>query len=110
MTNIEKYLHQHFANQDEDIPDVTPSSSARPTLSDSRTDALQEPFAKVNTVADNSPASTAGLKAGDEIRTFGYVNRSNHENLKKVAECVQGNEGVRLAVCETTSVLKLTHE
>jgi len=34
------------------------------------------------------------LKAGDEIRVFGYVNKSNHDNLKKVAECVQGNEGV----------------
>jgi 26S proteasome non-ATPase regulatory subunit 9 len=54
-----------------------------------------DPFAKVDTVAPGSPADEAGLKVNDHIRNFGYVNRSNHDNLKGVAECVQGNEGVR---------------
>ena len=63
-------------------------------LGDSVPEALAEPFAKVNAVVANSPAEAAGLKAGDEIRNFGYVNRQNHDELKKVAECVQGNEGV----------------
>ena len=44
-----------------------------------------------------SPADAAGLKAGDEIRVFGYANNTNHDELKRVAECVQGNEGVSLA-------------
>ena len=56
---------------------------------------LETPFAKVNTVESGSPAHEASLKAGDRIRTFGSANWTNHENLRKVAEVVQRNEGVR---------------
>ncbi|PON18624.1 hypothetical protein C2W62_07025 [Candidatus Entotheonella serta] len=93
MSNIEKFLHEHFANVDDAEP-VTAGSSQPPILPDSLPTAAEEPFARVNSVAPGSPAERAGLKAGDEIRVFGYVNKSNHDNLKKVAECVQGNEGV----------------
>jgi C-terminal processing protease CtpA/Prc len=94
MSSIEKYLHEHFASvQDEDEPAAAPSNPMR-TLRDSVPETLDEPFAKVNSVVAGSPAETAGLKAGDLIRNFGYVNKGNHDNLKKVAECVQGNEGV----------------
>ncbi|KAL7955092.1 hypothetical protein V8C34DRAFT_292651 [Trichoderma compactum] len=93
MTAIEKYLHEHFASiQDGDEAPSTAGDELR-ILPDSHPEQLGEPFAKVNTVAANSPAQQAGLQAGDEIRNFGYVNRSNHDGLKKVAECVQGNEG-----------------
>lgn len=91
MGSIEKYLHEHFANMEE-LPQPTTSSNAPPILPDTGVEGLSEPFARVNTVAANSPAETAGLKAGDEIRVFGYVNRSNHDGLKRVGECVQGNE------------------
>ncbi|KAF4979018.1 hypothetical protein FZEAL_4693 [Fusarium zealandicum] len=94
MAHIEKFLHEHFASLDEnDSAQAPSSSSAQPVLPDSYSAPLDPPFAKVNTVAAGSPAESAGLKSGDEIRNFGYVNRSNHDNLKKVAECVQGNEG-----------------
>ncbi|POR31329.1 26S proteasome non-ATPase regulatory subunit 9 [Tolypocladium paradoxum] len=97
MANIEKFLHEHFANLDDDMP--APSSGpVAPVLPDSQPDALQEPFATVNTVAPGSPAERAGLTAGDEIRVFGYANKSNHDNLKKVAECVQGNEGQNIFI------------
>lgn len=103
MTAIEKYLHQHFANvQDGDAAPNAVGDELR-ILPDSQSEQLDEPFAKVNTVAAASPAQLAGLQAGDEIRNFGYVNRSNHDGLKKVAECVQGNEGV----CPTLSVAHL---
>jgi 26S proteasome non-ATPase regulatory subunit 9 len=94
MGVIEKYLHEHFANLQEG--DAAPSmvGDELRILPDSQSEQLDEPFAKVNSVAANSPAQQAGLQAGDEIRNFGYVNRSNHDGLKKVAECVQGNEGV----------------
>ena len=93
MAAIEKFLHQHFASL-QDAPEPPPSAGAPPVLPDSQPDLLDGAFARVNTVAAGSPAETAGLKPGDEIRNFGYVNRSNHDNLKKVGECVQGNEGV----------------
>ena len=46
----------------------------------------------------NSPAELAGLKPGDKIRKFGYVNRENNDALRRVAECVQGNEGHNVIV------------
>lgn len=95
MTAIETFLHQHFASLGGTDSAPAASTSAEPPLPQfSEPEVLQAPFAKVDTVAANSPAQSAGLKPGDEIRNFGYVNRSNHENLKKVLECVQGNEDV----------------
>ncbi|KAF4985810.1 hypothetical protein FGRMN_11090 [Fusarium graminum] len=93
MTRIEKFLHEHFASLDDNDATVPSADNLQPTLQDSVATALDPPFAKVNTVAAGSPAESAGLKAGDEIHNFGYVNRANHDNLRKVAECVQGNEG-----------------
>lgn len=94
MRVIEEHLHRHFANlgasQDDvsfSLPDTAPT--APPTL--------DQPFAKINSVVPGSPAERAGLKPGDQVRNFGYVNHANHDNLKKVAECVQANEGVRCA-------------
>lgn len=99
MDRAEKFLHEHFANvSDDESPALaTGASTSAGPLPDSDTAILDEPFAKVNSVASGSPAEQAGLKAGDEIRNFGYVNRANHDNLKKVGECVQGNEGVSQA-------------
>ncbi len=95
MANVEKFLHEHFASAAEGTQTNTPAiAGASGILPDSDSQQLDQPFAKVNSVAANSPAELAGLKAGDEIRNFGYVNRANHDGLKKVAECVQGNEGV----------------
>lgn len=100
MSKIEKHLHEHFASLMEDAPngdepDASAASSSRePALRDYVPAALDEVFAKVNTVTERSPAHTAGLQQGDLIRNFGWVNKSNHDGLKKVAECVQANEGV----------------
>ncbi|KXH45920.1 26S proteasome non-ATPase regulatory subunit 9 [Colletotrichum nymphaeae SA-01] len=100
MTMVEKQLHDHFASlQEEEITEVPLSGGANNTLADhSASQPLEEPFAKVNTVVPGSPAELAGLKPNDQIRIFGYVNSSNHDNLKKVAECVQGNEGTKRPV------------
>ncbi|KAH8657465.1 26S proteasome non-ATPase-like protein regulatory subunit 9 [Tricladium varicosporioides] len=98
MSVIEKHIHEHFAQQaelgtNEPLP-TAPNSADTPSLPTFITpEVLGLPFAKVNSVVDGSPADSAGLKAGDAIRNFGYVNVSNHNDLKRVAECVQGNEG-----------------
>ncbi|XDG06468.1 hypothetical protein ABKA04_006083 [Annulohypoxylon sp. FPYF3050] len=92
MNAIEKHLHEHFASI-QDTEDIASTNRAE-ILGDSIPTTLEEPFAKVNSVVANSPAESAGLKPGDEIRNFGYVNKANHDGLKKVAECVQGNESV----------------
>ncbi|KAH8889581.1 hypothetical protein GQ53DRAFT_748291 [Thozetella sp. PMI_491] len=93
MKTIDKFLEEHFASLgDEDEP--APVAIDDAPMRDAVPETLDRPFAKVNSVVDNSPAATAGLKAGDLVRNFGYVNFENHDDLKKVAECVQGNEGV----------------
>ena len=95
MSRIEKHLHEHFASLQDAEDETAPGPSNRePALQDSAPERLDQPFAKVNSVVGGSPADSAGLKQGDLIRNFGYVNYSNHDSLKKVAECVQGNEGV----------------
>jgi hypothetical protein len=100
MEVIEKAVHAHFeflqANplpeSDEPKPATNGVHAAEPSRP--RPPVLQTPFARVNSVEAAGPAEQAGLKAGDVIRNFGYVNRENHDGLKRVAECVQGNEGV----------------
>jgi 26S proteasome non-ATPase regulatory subunit 9 len=100
MTVIEKHLHEHFARlaeegaQDEPMANGGPSSTDIASSSSQAPQPSGPPFAKVNSVVTGSPAESAGLKAGDEIRNFGYVNHTNHDGLKRVGECVQGNEGV----------------
>ncbi|WQF78341.1 Putative PDZ domain, peptidase M50, 26S Proteasome non-ATPase regulatory subunit 9, PDZ superfamily [Colletotrichum destructivum] len=93
MAVIEKHLHDHFASLQEDDITAVRSSGDASLLADHSAPRPLEPFAKVNSVVPGSPAETAGLKPGDEISSFGYVNLSNHDNLTKVGECVQGNEG-----------------
>ena len=96
MAIIEKRLHEHFASLEDDDTEPAAHTTADTSIPrDSVPETLDQPFAKVNSVVDGSPAAAAGLKAGDLIRNFGYVNLENHDGLKKVAECVQGNEGVR---------------
>lgn len=103
MNRIEKFLHEHFASLDQSDDAPAPAARDAQPLPDFLPEQLDPPFAKVNTVAAGSPAETAGLKPGDLIRKFGYVNRANHDNLRKVAECVQGNEGVRVLICQASS-------
>lgn len=104
MGLIEKRLHEHFASlgDDDDTESAAPANVNTSIPRDSVPETLDPPFAKVNTVVDNSPAAAAGLQPGDLIRNFGYVNLENHDGLKKVAECVQGNEGVRRRRLSTT--------
>jgi 26S proteasome non-ATPase regulatory subunit 9 len=99
MTVIEKHIHEHFARLAEEGSSEQPLTNGvdhnTPVFPpESVPQVLGPAFAKVNSVVVGSPADSAGLKAGDEIRNFGYVNHTNHDGLRRVGECVQGNEGV----------------
>jgi 26S proteasome non-ATPase regulatory subunit 9 len=100
MTAIEKHIHEHFARLAQEGPteeatiNGAPTNATIPSSSPAPTPVLGSPFAKVNSVVAGSPADSAGLTAGDEIRNFGYVNRANHDGLRRVGDCVQANEGV----------------
>jgi 26S proteasome regulatory subunit N4 len=98
MNVIEKTIHEHFASLAQQAPEAADGSSSQSSesrpLATRPAPTLDAAFAKVNSVVPGSPAESAGLKVGDEIRNFGYVNRSNNEGLRRVADCVQGNEGV----------------
>lgn len=109
MNVIEKAVHAHFEFlQKNPLPPSTSTPSTNGTTNGATNDTtsfpaeraqvLEAPFAKVNSLVEGSPAAQAGLKPQDLIRRFGYVDRRNHEELKKVAECVQGNEGQSVLV------------
>lgn len=101
MKRIELGLHEHHAALNQQSAAHAAGQSQQETLrpGTSQLDpSTATPFARVNNVADSSPASVAGLRLGDQIRTFGSVNWTNHENLSKVAEVVQHSEGVSLAL------------
>lgn len=109
MSVIEKHIHDHFARQAQNAPaGQATSSGTRLNMGELSSpqvpQVLGPPFAKVNSVVSGSPADSAGLKAGDEIRIFGYVNQSNHDSLKRVGECVQGNVGVS-SLCSSVRLL-----
>jgi hypothetical protein len=93
MNRIEKGLHEHHARAEEarNNPAI---SGPQALASSSGATTLEAPFAKVNGVVSGSPADSAGLKVGDSITRFGWVDWTNHNRLSRVAEAVSQNEGV----------------
>ena len=90
MTRVEKGLHEHHARvQDNNTASAPPiaATNAAPA-------ALEAPFAKVNSVVADSPAEAAGLRIGDTITKFGWVDWTNHDKLARLTQVVSQNEGV----------------
>jgi 26S proteasome non-ATPase regulatory subunit 9 len=99
MSRIEKGLHEHHARLQEQAANPAAANQAQAGLS-APPAALEAPFAKVNSVVEGSPAATAGLRIGDTITKFGWVDWTNHQRLSRVAEAVSQNEGVsRIKPC-----------
>ena len=106
MNRIEKGLHEHHARLAEQGSSAA-AGQASTSTSTSTSGALEAPFAKVNSVVAGSPADSAGLKAGDNITKFGWVDWTNHEKLSRVAEAVSQNEGVSCPTSLLFSAWKL---
>lgn len=106
MAKVEEAVHEHFAQgkSAESLPttsslastegasSVTAATAQSTAQTSTSASAIEPPFARVNSVVDGSPADTAGMKAGDKVTRFGYVDWTNHERLSKVAQVVQNNE------------------
>jgi 26S proteasome non-ATPase regulatory subunit 9 len=87
-----------FKNLSASVSTMTENSAS--TASNSRVNSLSTslretrvsentiPFARVNAVADDSPAEEAGLKKEDLIFKFANLNYENHNNLKAIASLV----------------------
>ncbi|KAI1004083.1 hypothetical protein K3495_g4124 [Podosphaera aphanis] len=104
MSVIERHIHAHFAkisaNESRSSESVTKeehSLSSQPAP-DNIQPPLTLPFAKVGSVVEHGPADSAGLQSGDLIRSFGFVNASNNDGLKRLSECVNGNIGHDISV------------
>jgi|SRR5690242_7335925 len=95
MSRIEKGLHEHHARLAEQAQSNSLAANQAQGAQSAPPAALEAPFAKVNSVVADSPADQAGLKAGDSITKFGWVDWTNHDRLGRVAEAVSQNEGVR---------------
>lgn len=97
MKRLEAAVEEQFAagKTAEPLSGQQTQLAAATASTSSNAMAIEPPFAKVNSVAPNSPAASAGLVAGDRVTRFGIVNWTNHERLSKVAQVVQQNENVR---------------
>nr|KMM71476.1 26S proteasome non-ATPase regulatory subunit 9 [Coccidioides posadasii RMSCC 3488] len=112
MAKIEQVVHAYFADMRErEAGGEAPESSRVPPVgpefseeTPSNQNVLAEtPFARVNSVAEGSPAAEAGMKVGDKIRGFGTVNWMNHQDLRKISEVVQNSEDIPIIVRVTRS-------
>jgi 26S proteasome non-ATPase regulatory subunit 9 len=95
MSRIEKGLHAHHARMAEQALASPGATQTRPATSTAPA-AIEAPFAKVNSVVADSPAAAAGLRVGDTLTRFGWLDWTNHERLARVAEAVSQSEGVRI--------------
>ncbi|KAJ4425797.1 hypothetical protein ANN_27422 [Periplaneta americana] len=91
MTHIEQGLHMLHAQQREGVglPADPPRTVIRHT----------EPIARVNFVAQNSPAEEAGICVEDLIVEFGSVHAGNFRSLHDIGAVVQHSQGQQISVC-----------
>jgi len=71
-----------------------------------------EAFLRVDSVAEGSPSSQAGLKVGDLILKFGSISGENFNSLQDIASVVQHSKGTPVSVTverqQRTQTLSLT--
>jgi len=110
ISNQEKHNEPETKGQSQ--PKTKVESSSEKNFVSPQT--LEEPFATVDEVSENSPASQGGIQLNDEIIQFGNINKTNHRNLQAVAELVRNSEGKSIIVkvkrreLETSIIKNLT--
>ncbi|USW49066.1 Putative 26S Proteasome non-ATPase regulatory subunit 9, PDZ superfamily, PDZ domain 6 [Septoria linicola] len=95
MKRLEDAVYEQFAAGKP--TEQLPAQTQRTTVA-AAAPVVEPPFARVNAVVPSSPADQAGMKPGDKVTKFGYVNWTNHERLGKVAQVVQQNENHTILV------------
>lgn len=76
----------------------------KPTTNESTNESTFEstnelpPFARIQSVEDNSPAAQAGLLAEDRVCRFGLVDATNHRNLTRLATVVATHAEIPITV------------
>ncbi|XP_022806548.1 26S proteasome non-ATPase regulatory subunit 9-like isoform X1 [Stylophora pistillata] len=108
MKEIEEGIHEVHAQareqrdkketqQDQEMEDISTKLKA---------------FLRVDSVADGSPSSQAGLKVGDYILKFGSINAGNFHSLVDIASVVQHSKGRPMSVTvkrgEKSQIISLT--
>ncbi|KAG0235960.1 putative 26S proteasome regulatory subunit [Actinomortierella wolfii] len=95
MPKIEEALYKvHEAAREEKNK---AGSATQGTQAESSTVAPQ-PFARVNAVAPDSPASEGGLIRGDQILHFGPIDATNHNHLKALNDHVVAHQNQPIVV------------
>ncbi|GMH48131.1 hypothetical protein TrLO_g14264 [Triparma laevis f. longispina] len=91
---------------------TTTTNTPTPTPAPTRNAFMVEPFAIFDEVAENSPASIAGLKNGDILLKFGSIHFQNHNNLKAIAstvsEAAQGNMPIVVDILRSGAQMRLS--
>ena len=77
------------------------SEQTASTTSTQQTTQILTPFALIDEVSPNSPASMAGIQVNDELLQFDTINATNHENFSAIAKLLPEKEEqeIRVKVC-----------
>ena len=74
------------------------SEEATPTTTTQQTTQILTPFALIDEVSPNSPASMAGIQVNDELLQFDTINATNHENFSAIAKLLPEKEEKEIRV------------
>ena len=61
-------------------------------------ESLDAPFAEIDEVFSDGPASAAGVQVGDKLLRFGGVHARNHDGLRALARLTQRSVGEAIAL------------
>ena len=74
------------------------SKETTPTTTTQQTTQILTPFALIDEVSPNSPASMAGIQVNDELLQFDTINATNHENFSAIAKLLPEKEEKEIRV------------